>query len=138
VSDNPAPIEWDCGGLRFAASFRGAGATLRVSGQVDGHWEELLRFDDFIDQPHYHVPASADPIMFDRDAQGEPLAFFVAELRDHLGELLTTAGYGDVAAHVDLRAVTDDAEHIRAAMIDVVPEDGYVRLPGVGLQRVGS
>jgi hypothetical protein len=138
VSETTAPIEWERGGLRFAASFRGPGATLRVSGRVDGQWQELLRFDDFIDQPHYHVPASADAIMFDRDAQGEPLEFFVVQLRDHLGELLTEAGYADVVADVDLHAVSEDADHIRAAMIDVVPEDGYVRVPGVGLQRVGA
>jgi len=136
VSNTTTPTEWDCGGLRFAVSFRGPGATLRVSGRVDGEWQELLRFDDFIEQPHYHVPASGDAIMFDREL-GEPLEFYVEQLRDHLGELLTEAGYEEVAADVDLRAVSQDADHIRAAMIDVVP-DGYTRVPGVGLQRVGS
>jgi len=108
----------------------------RKSGRVDGEWQELLRFDDFIEQPHYHVPASGDAIMFDREL-GEPLEFYVEQLRDHLGELLTEAGYEEVAADVDLRAVSRDADRIRAAMIEVVP-DGYTRVPGVGLQRVGS
>src|SRR5579864_3745798 len=137
MKETTAPIEWDCGGLRFAASFRGpAGATLRVSGRVSGQWEEVLRFDDFIDQPHYHAPSSGDAIMFDRDALGAPLDWFVAELRDHLGELLATAGFSDLV-DVDLAAVRDDAERIRAAMIACVP-DGYERVPGVGLQRAGA
>ena len=52
----------DCGGLRFEATFRApAGATLRVFGKVDGDIAELLRFDDFIEGPHYHIPAAGDP-----------------------------------------------------------------------------
>jgi hypothetical protein len=136
MSNTTTPTEWECGGLRFAVSFRGPGATLRVSGRVDGQWEELLRFDDFVEQPHYHVPASGDAIMFDRTL-GDPLAFYVEQLRDHLGELLAEAGYAGVAADVDLRAVSEGAERIRTAMIDCVPE-GFTRVPGVGLQRVGS
>ena len=57
----------DCGGLRFEATFRApAGATLRVFGEVDGDIAELLRFDDFIEDPHYHIPAAADPVPFDQ------------------------------------------------------------------------
>jgi hypothetical protein len=122
------------GGLLFAASFRGpAGATLRVFGPVAGQETELLRFDDFIDGPHYHVPAEADPIVFDRTL-GEPLDWFVAQLRDHLAELLTDAGFADLLPSVDLKAITDSAEMIRKTMVDCVP-DGFVRVPGVGLQR---
>jgi hypothetical protein len=128
--------DWDCGGLHFSVSFRPpAGATLRVSGDIDGTRTELLRFDDFVDSPHYHAPASGDAVVFDRDAFGEPLAWYVAQLRDHLEELLVTAGFADALAGVDVAAVSDGAERVREAMIDCVPE-GYVRVPGVGLQAV--
>ena len=124
-----------CGGLRFEATFRApAGATLRVSGDVDGHITELLRFDDFIEGPHYHLPAGGDPIPFDQAALGEPLTWFVSQLRDHLGELLAEAGYARVLSDVDLDAVTDHGEDIRKAMEACVP-DGYIRVPGVGLRR---
>jgi hypothetical protein len=127
--------EFDLGGLHFAASFRGeAGATLRVDGLVDGRPRELLRFDDFIESPHYHVPSDGPAVMFDRASLGAPLDWFVAQISDHLEELLTTAGFSEVLATVDLKAVTDNAEKIRQAMTDCVPE-GYVRVPGVGLQR---
>ena len=46
-----------------------AGATLRVDGIVDGEWKEMLRFDDFIEKPHYHAPASDHQVDFDRDAR---------------------------------------------------------------------
>jgi hypothetical protein len=129
---------WDCGGLHFSVSFRApAGATLRVSGDVDGARTELLRFDDFVDAPHYHAPASADPVMFDRAELGEPLEWFVGQLRDHLAELLTKAGFAGTLRDVDVDAVAGCAEHVRNAMIECVPE-GYVRVPGLGLQRAGG
>jgi hypothetical protein len=125
----------ECGGLRFEATFRApAGATLRVSGDVDGHVTELLRFDDFIDGPHYHLPAAGDPIFFDQAALGEPLTWFVSQLRDHLAELLAEAGFARVVSDVDVDAVADHAEDIRKAMEACVP-NGYVRVPGVGLRR---
>jgi hypothetical protein len=125
----------ECGGLRFEATFRApAGATLRVSGDVDGHRTELLRFDDFIDGPHYHLPAAGDPIPFDQAALGEPLTWFVSQLRVHLAELLAEAGFARVLSDVDLDAVTDHGEDIRKAMEACVP-NGYVRVPGVGLRR---
>jgi hypothetical protein len=130
-------MELDVGGLHFTASFRGAGATLRVYGPAGGSRKELLRFDDFVDAPHYHVPADDPPISFDEAQLGEPLAWFVAQIRDHLGEMLTTAGFRELLPVVDLRAVADNADQIRNMMVDCVPA-GYVRGPGVGLRRAGS
>ena len=125
----------ECGGLQFEATFRApAGATLRVFCEIDGDMTELLRFDDFIESPHYHVPAAADPKPFDQGLLGEPLTWFVSQLRDHLAELLDEAGFAPVLADVDLDAVTDRAEDIRTAMEDCVPH-GYLRVPGVGLRR---
>ena len=91
-----------------------------------------VRFDDFIERPHYHIPADGDPIPFDRAALGDPLAWFVSQLRDRLAELLAQAGYARILSDVDLDAVTEHAEDIRKAMEACVP-DGYVRVPGVGL-----
>lgn len=136
-SSVPAPVQLAIGGLQFEASFRGAGATLRVFGDVDGQRTELLRFDDFIETPHYHVPAHGDPIEFDRVGLGDPLEWFVGQLRDHLPELLTDAGYAGILPGVDAGAVSAGADRIREAMISCVPA-GYVRVKGVGLQRAGA
>jgi len=128
----------ECGGLQFEATFRApAGATLRVLGEVDGQLTELLRFDDFIDSPHYHVPASGPATLFDQARFGEPLAWFVSQLRDHLSDLLTEAGYEQILTAVDAGAVADHAGEIRTAMEACVPE-GYVRVPGAGLTRSPS
>jgi hypothetical protein len=130
-------IELEAGGLLFEASFRGAGATLRVYGPVGGRPTELLRFDDFIEGPHYHVPAEGDPIEFDQERLGVPLDWFVAQVRDHLGEMLTTAGYSDLLPSVDLAQVSAAAGNIYQMMVECVPA-GYTRPPGQALRRAND
>jgi hypothetical protein len=133
--DVSEPIEVDLGGLRFSATFRApAGATLRVSGEVAGRREELLRFDDFVQQPHYHVPAAGDAVMLDTKTVGAPLDFYLDQIGNHLGELLVQGGFEEIVPTLDLRAVTANIGQVRDAMIDVVP-DGYTRVPGVGIRR---
>jgi hypothetical protein len=124
------------GGLRFDVAFRAiGGATLRVDGKVDNEWKELLRFDDFIDVPHYHAPADAHQINFDRETLGEPLAWYIAQIRDHLPEWLTKSGFADIVPTVDMDEVRKNIGKVNDAMIACVPE-GFVRVPGVGIQRV--
>ncbi|HEV8298776.1 MAG TPA: hypothetical protein VGQ20_15825, partial [Acidimicrobiales bacterium] len=130
----PSSQHFEYGGLRFDVAFRGsAGATLRVDGQVDGQWKELLRFDDFVDVPHFHAPADADQIEFDR-TNGEPLEWYLSQIRDHLAEWLTKSGFAAVLPDVDTAEVAANVDTLREAMYSCVPA-GFVRVPGVGLQR---
>ena len=133
----PEPIELLIGGLRFGVTFRevGAapGATLRVVAPVHDDWKEVLRFDDFVDAPHFHAPADGDSIRFD-PANGEPLEWYLAQIRDHLDYWLATAGYPQVAQAVDHDAIAADIDRLRNAMYDCVPS-GFERVPGVGLRR---
>ena len=126
------------GGLRFDVAFRAiGGATLRVDGKVDNEWKELLRFDDFIDVPHYHAPADASQVNFDRATLGEPLAWYISQIRDHLPEWLEKSGFADVVPAVDMQEVVANIGKVEKAMLDCVPE-GFVRVPGVGIQRVSE
>jgi hypothetical protein len=131
------PVELLIGGLRFGVTFRevGAapGATLRVVAPVQDGWKEVLRFDDFVDAPHFHAPADGDSIRFD-PANGEPLEWYLAEIRDHLDYWLTTAGYPEVARAVDHDAIAAEIDRLRTAMYDCVPS-GFERVRGVGLRR---
>jgi len=129
--------ELDFGGLRFDVYFTGTfGATMRLSGRLDGEWKELLRFDDFVDAPHYHAPADDHQTNYDRQ-HGDPLEWYIAQIRDHLAEWLTNAGYAEVLDTIYLDAVSAHVDELRDAMHDCVPE-GFIRVPGVGLQRVES
>src|SRR5579862_3236083 len=136
LAQRAEPQEFEFGGLRFEVAFRGnAGATLRVDGRVDGEWKEMLRFDDFVDLPHYHAPADAQQINFDRAANGEPLAWYMSQIRDHLPGWLTRAGFAEVIPTLDMTAVLANLPKVSHAMETCIPE-GFVRVPGVGLQRV--
>ena len=127
---------FEFGGLRFDVAFRAiGGATLRVDGKVDNEWKELLRFDDFIDVPHYHAPADAEQVNFDRATLGEPLAWYISQIRDHLPEWLEKSGFADVVPTVDMNEVVRNIDNVEKAMRDCVPE-GFVRVPGIGIQRV--
>jgi hypothetical protein len=134
IGHRPPSEQFELGGLRFDVAFRGPGATLRVDGQVDGGWSELLRFDDFVDVPHYHAPADADQIDFDR-ANGDPLEWYLAQIQDHLADWLARSGHASVIPTVDFAAVSAGVDTLRQAMHDCVP-DTFTRVPGVGLQRV--
>jgi len=128
----------ELGGLRFDVSFRApAGATLRVEGRVGDGWHEVLRFDDFVDIPHFHAPADGDAIMFDRAAHGDPMEWYIAQIREHLPQWLTDSGYAEVIPTIDLEAVAAGAGRVRDAMVSCVPA-GFTRVPGVGLQRAGE
>ena len=127
--------ELEFGGLQFGVSFREVGATLRVSGKVDGGWREMLRFDDFVDAPHYHAPADADQINFDRATYGDPLEWYMTQIRDDLPEWLEKSGFADVVPTVDMTEVVANLGKVREAMDTCVPE-GFTRVPGIGLQRL--
>jgi hypothetical protein len=133
----PSAVTLEFGGLQFDVSFRSAGATLRVNGRINGSWTEMLRFDDFIDNPHFHAPAYGAVIPFDRASLGEPLAWYVAQIRDHLPEWLATAGFSSVLPTLDLVDIAAHADRLTAAMRACVPA-GFVRVPGIGLQRDGA
>ena len=87
--------------------------------------------------PHYHAPADAEQINFDRETLGEPLAWYIAQIRDHLPEWLTKSGFADVVPTVDMDEVVRNIDKVDEAMRTCVPE-GFVRVPGVGIQRVSA
>lgn len=133
ISQAPTVLEF--GGLRFDVAFRTGGATLRVDGPVNGIWTHMLRFDDFVDAPHFHVPSDAPQTLFDRASLGEPLAWYVAQIKDNLREWIDKAGFSEVLSDIDFETISSNAERLTEAMIACVPE-GFVRVPGIGLQRV--
>jgi hypothetical protein len=127
------------GGLRFTASFDHRGATLCVFGLVEGQWTEMLRFDDFVDEPHFHAPSppAGKQIPFDRATLGEPLAWFVMQIRDHLADWIERAGYPGVLDSIDLDEISRNVDRLTDAMVACVPE-GFTRVPGIGVQRVNA
>jgi hypothetical protein len=123
----------EVGGLRFVVSSNDYGANLAVFGDLGKGWVELIRFQDYVDDPHYHVPVGGWNT-FDR-ANGEPLDWWLTQLRDHLTTWLTDSGYADLLPGIDVDTVRNNLHRVEQAMIDCVP-DAYARVPGHGIKRV--
>ncbi|MCS6830527.1 MAG: hypothetical protein RMM08_05200 [Armatimonadota bacterium] len=85
------------------------GYDIRVYSQVHGNPRQILRFDCFKYQPHYHY----DPLGRDERIElagygiADAILWTLKQLNHHLPEMLTQAGYADVAAQVQPEAVRE-------------------------------
>ena len=81
------------------------GVALHVCGEQDGEWREFLRFDCFVEDPHYHYVSwrakANEMIHLDPVADGDPLAWALERIRTRLPQMLARAGAADIAARVD-------------------------------------
>lgn len=107
-----------------AAVLDDRGVSLHVVGDVDGVPREVLRFDCFVEDPHYHYVSwrekANEVLHLDPVADGDPLDWALERLRSRLPEMLARAGVPDLAAALDVRAVlralpeiTRAAQHAR-------------------------
>jgi hypothetical protein len=128
-------VELQFGGVRFETYYtRYFGTSTRLFGKVEGEWVEMLRFDDFVDVPHYHAPADDDnAIMVDAAEIGEPMPFFLDLIENKLPERLPQIGFGDVLPSIDLDRVKANIDLVRHAMNSVLPE-GFSRVSGQTLR----
>lgn len=96
------------GGLEFFLEARRSGddggPTLRVHGMVDGKSVQLLRFDMFRVQPHYHYDPSGADTRYDLDplAIDDGIGWAIGLLIRRLPDMLTKAGYDQILASVDV------------------------------------
>lgn len=92
------------------------GASLHVYGTADGL--EHLRFDCFVDDPHYHYIRHVDGgnlvCPLDQAAEGDPLEWTLGRLRGRLPEMLECAHAPELAARV-----RDERQTVLAAVDDV-------------------
>ena len=109
-------VELQFGGLKFEVYYtRYFGPTTRVFGKQSDEWVEMLRFDDFVDVPHYHAPAESDvAIMLDVSTQGEPIEFYMDVLSNKMEETLAPLGFGDVVPTIDDQVVKQNLPTLRA------------------------
>jgi hypothetical protein len=127
--------EIEVGGLRFEIFFdRDLGSTMEILATRNGTTFPTIRIDDYEEDPHYHAPVGVW-FNFDRAALGEPLAWFIDQVRSHLPELLARSGYARFAESLDFAAIAGITDTLYDAMAARVPR-GCTRTPGVGLQRV--
>jgi hypothetical protein len=96
------------------------GVSVELLGALEGEPVELLRFDLFRREPHYHVPASnPTQIALDPARDGDLLEFALTCVRERLPELLARAEFPELArgvAALPPAALADLAERLRAAV----------------------
>ena len=103
--DGGAPHTQGEGGNGGANSTQGV--CIQVMGDVVGKETELLRFDCFESDPHYHYgPEKKDErIMLDPTTTGNPIGWTVKQLETKLPVMLKRAGYEDIANQLDTAQV---------------------------------
>jgi len=97
------------GGSDTAGVLDDRGVSIHVFADAGGERQEVLRFDCFQEDPHYHYVSwsarSNEMLHVDPVADGDPLAWALERIRTRLPQMLERAGAGEAAARVDLRRV---------------------------------
>jgi hypothetical protein len=88
-----------------------------VVSTVAGEETELLRFDCFEIDPHYHYGPDKknERIMLDPTTTGNPIGWTVKQLRTKLPAMLQRAGFEDIARRLDMGLVTRKVDQVEAA-----------------------
>ena len=99
------------GVLRFGIEYRhlqnDQGICIHVFRGPDAQHDEVLRFDCFERQPHYHYAWSKNDhyVPLDTAAEGDALQWTLARLRTRLPAMLLRAGEPDLARTLDQRDI---------------------------------
>ena len=115
---------FDVGGVELRVDQRNFGSdggpSVRVYGEADGENVQLLRFDCFRKDPHYHYDPSGknDQRSLDKASVPDSVAWTIEQLGQNLVEMIRTAGYSAVADGVDQAAVTHVLPEVESLMRD--------------------
>ena len=113
---------FEVGGVELHVDNRSLGAdggpSVRVYGEADGKNIQLLRFDCFRKDPHYHYDPSGknDQRHLDKTSVPDSVAWTIEQLGQNLVEMVRTAGYSGVANQVDQAAVAQVLPEVESLM----------------------
>jgi len=117
----------EASGLRFSVEYRNTrtdrGPSLQVLGDVDGKSVQLLRFDCFENEPHFHYDPEGknNRIFLNMARVSDPIAWSMDYLQGNFTSLVRIAGYGRLADRLDEAALTAALPGIEKALRDSVP-----------------
>ena len=96
-------------GLEYRDLLNDQGVCLHALGDVDGEEVELLRFDCFDHEPHYHYgPEKRNTrLMLDKTTEGDSLDWTLKQLNERLPEMVRRAGYDELADSIDMDSLQD-------------------------------
>ena len=116
------------GGLCFAVEYRTTrtdrGPSLQVLGDVDGKRVQLLRFDCFEHEPHFHYDPQGknNRIFLNTTRVSDPIMWSMDYLRGNFASLIRIAGYSGLAERLDEAALTAALPGVEKALRDSVPQ----------------
>jgi hypothetical protein len=117
------------GGLRFNVRYSKTntdrGPSLRIYGDVEGKPVQLLRFDCFDHQPHFHYDPEGknNQLRMDKTKVSDPIAWSMDYLRGNVASLVRIAGYSALADQLDEAALTAALPTVEKALRDTVPAE---------------
>ena len=116
-------------GLRFNVRYANVrtgdrGPSLRIYGDVEGKPVQLLRFDCFEHQPHFHYDPQGknNRIFMNTTRVSDPIAWSMDYLRGNFASLIRIAGYSGLADRLDEAALTAALPGVEKALRDSVPQ----------------
>jgi len=114
-------------GLCFEVEYRNTrtdrGPSLQVLGEVDGQRVQLLRFDCFEHEPHFHYDPDGtnNRIFLNTTRVSDPIVWSMDYLRGNFASLIRIAGYGRLADRLDEAALAGILPGVEKALRDSVP-----------------
>ena len=116
------------GELRFNVRYTRArtgdhGPSLRIYGDVEGKPVQLLRFDCFEPEPHFHYDPDGknNRIFLNTTRATDPIAWTIDYLRGNFTSLVRIAGYGKLADQLDEAALTATLPGLEKALRESAP-----------------
>src|SRR5262245_669934 len=99
--------------LRFTVRYANArtgdrGPSLHVYGDVEGKPVQLLRFDCFENEPHFHYDPENknNQLRIDKTNVTDPIKWSINYLRKNVASLIRITGYSALAEQVDEKMIT--------------------------------
>jgi len=127
-------------GLRFNVRYANArtgdrGPSLRIYGDVEGKPVQLLRFDCFEKQPHFHYDPEGknNQLRMDKANVSDPITWSMDYLRGNVADLVRIAGYSALAEQVDEGMIAAALPTVEKALRDSVPAEMRGPLEASGL-----
>ena len=99
------PLEVACGALRFRLRRREVGTdgglSLELHGTGDEEEKEILRYDLFRQDPHFHIPAGTAKPTGHLEPGSDVLSHALGRIRDEFPALLQEAGASQYLSSID-------------------------------------
>ncbi len=106
-----------CFALQYRTLMPDQGVSIQVAAEVGGQETELLRFDCFDQHPHYHYGPEGknERLDMDKTTAGNPVGWTLKQLRTKLPEMLTRAGYAEIANKIEPMALAPKLDQVEEA-----------------------